>query len=217
MSASLQEWIEAALTVADSNGMSDDEVIPTWPADVADHYPDLTVGALRRWQAGRAEHEVLELLRGYLPEIKSVLRSHRYCGDQYPTSGWPEVSSLLAKLQRMPREAKQGSSSEQDIECREFAKLYRFVDLGQVLATLDTSGDEKADALITFQFWPGVEGLGVCSTYLGFIDDESEGAADKAEKVFSDLTPEMAERIVGETARKIRESWGGAEDAFTVE
>lgn len=57
MSASLQEWIEAALIVADSNGMSDDEVIPTWPDFRVERFPDrylqLTVGALREWRASR--------------------------------------------------------------------------------------------------------------------------------------------------------------------
>lgn len=53
--SNLQEWIEAALIVADGEDMPDSEVIPTWPADVASHYPTLTVGALREWQAARAQ------------------------------------------------------------------------------------------------------------------------------------------------------------------
>ena len=101
---------------------------------------------------------------------------------------------------------------DEAFECREFAKLYRFAGLGQVLVVLDTSGGEKADALVTFQFWPGVEGLGLCSTYLGFMDGESGAAADKAEKFFADLTAEAAERIAGETAQKIRDDWSLAED-----
>lgn len=93
------------------------------------------------------------------------------------------------------------------IKCREFAKLYRIAGLGQVLVVLDTSGDEKADALITFQFWPGVEGLGVCSTYLGFFDGENGDAVDKAEQAFSEVTAEKAGRIAGEATQKIREIW----------
>ena len=44
---SLQEWIEAALIVANAEGMDDEQVIPTWPEDVAEKFPALTVGALR--------------------------------------------------------------------------------------------------------------------------------------------------------------------------
>lgn len=64
----LQEWIEAALIVADSNGMDDAQVIPTWPADVADNFPALTVGALREWHAAqpqnseRCPHAALEVM-----------------------------------------------------------------------------------------------------------------------------------------------------------
>lgn len=60
----LQEWIEAALIVADSNGMDDAQVIPTWPADVADNFPALTVGALREWQAERTGGEPLGWIHG---------------------------------------------------------------------------------------------------------------------------------------------------------
>lgn len=94
------------------------------------------------------------------------------------------------------------------IECREFAKLYRIAGLGQVLVVLDTNGDEEVDALITFQFLPGAEGLGICSTRLGFIDDKNEDAADKAEQAFGEVTEEMAGRVVGYTAQKLREVWG---------
>jgi len=59
MNAPLEKWIEAALIVANAENMSDDEVIPTWPdfcvERFPDRYPQLTVGALRRWQAARAE------------------------------------------------------------------------------------------------------------------------------------------------------------------
>jgi hypothetical protein len=52
---SLQEWINAALRVADAEGMANEEVIPTWPVDCVERFPDrfpqLTVGALREWQA----------------------------------------------------------------------------------------------------------------------------------------------------------------------
>jgi hypothetical protein len=51
----LKKWTNAALLVADFEDMEDDEVIPTWPADCVKSFPDmfpqLTVGALREWQA----------------------------------------------------------------------------------------------------------------------------------------------------------------------
>lgn len=66
MSKPLQEWIDAALVVAGSNGMSDDEVIPTWPELIVEKYPDLypplTIGALREYRGsrGQAEGETLQ-------------------------------------------------------------------------------------------------------------------------------------------------------------
>jgi hypothetical protein len=57
--SNLQEWINAALLVAEAEGMANSEVIPTWPADCVDRFPDrfpqLTVGALREWQAASAQ------------------------------------------------------------------------------------------------------------------------------------------------------------------
>jgi hypothetical protein len=53
--SSLKKWISAALLVAEAEGMANEEVIPTWPADCVERFPDrfpqLTVGALREWQA----------------------------------------------------------------------------------------------------------------------------------------------------------------------
>jgi len=67
----LEKWIEAALTVADTTGMKDAEIIPTWPSDVAGFYPTLTIGALREWQAGRSQggdtssHKAWKVTGGY--------------------------------------------------------------------------------------------------------------------------------------------------------
>ena len=49
--STLREWVDAALTVADTEGMADGQIIPTWPSDVAGYYPTLTIGALRKWKA----------------------------------------------------------------------------------------------------------------------------------------------------------------------
>ncbi|MDC8456905.1 hypothetical protein [Marinobacter sp. DS40M6] len=51
----LEKWIEAALTVANTTGMKDSEIIPTWPSDVAGFYPTLTIGALRAWKGKHTE------------------------------------------------------------------------------------------------------------------------------------------------------------------
>jgi hypothetical protein len=52
--SNLQEWINAVLMAADAEGTANAEVIPTWPADCVERFPDrfpqLTVGALRDWQ-----------------------------------------------------------------------------------------------------------------------------------------------------------------------
>jgi hypothetical protein len=57
--SSLQVWINAALLVAEAEGMANAEVIPTWPADCVarfpDRFPQLTVGALREWQVTSAQ------------------------------------------------------------------------------------------------------------------------------------------------------------------
>lgn len=45
--SNLNDWMEAVITVAGSNGMSDEQVIDTWPKDVADQFPPLTVGMVR--------------------------------------------------------------------------------------------------------------------------------------------------------------------------
>lgn len=49
--STLREWVDAALTVADTEGMADGQIIPTWPSDATGFYPTLTIGALREWQA----------------------------------------------------------------------------------------------------------------------------------------------------------------------
>ncbi|EDM46246.1 hypothetical protein [Marinobacter algicola] len=61
----LQQWIDAALEVADSEDMSDDTVIPTWPKECVDtgRYPALTVGCLREWRdQPKPPHAGLEVM-----------------------------------------------------------------------------------------------------------------------------------------------------------
>ncbi|NIV38136.1 MAG: hypothetical protein GWN58_54590 [Anaerolineae bacterium] len=67
--ATLEEWMEAALTMAEVNGMSDDTVIPTWPSDVVErspgNHPELTVGALRQWQASQKAAALSQAQKDY--------------------------------------------------------------------------------------------------------------------------------------------------------
>lgn len=78
----LEKWIEAALTVADTTGMKDAEIIPTWPSDVAGFYPTLTIGALREWQAARSQGGEVEPVY----QLKSKLGG-----------GWDDVSKQQYK------------------------------------------------------------------------------------------------------------------------
>ena len=52
-----EKWVNAAVMVANAESMADEEVIPTWPVFCVERspelYPELTVGAVRAWQASR--------------------------------------------------------------------------------------------------------------------------------------------------------------------
>ena len=59
-----EKWAEAVLYVADSEGMRDDQEIDTWPRDVKDQYPALTIGAVRGWPASNALDAVASAAKG---------------------------------------------------------------------------------------------------------------------------------------------------------
>lgn len=71
---------------------------------------------------------------------------------------------------------------------KQFAKLFQFESVGQVLVMLD-SGDEGPE--IRFHFYP--KNLGVCAVTLGF---NGEAAWDNAEKAFTNVDAAHAEKIV---------------------
>lgn len=75
----------------------------------------------------------------------------------------------------------------------DFAKLFRFEGIGQVLVNLD-EGDDGPEVRIYFR----PEGLGICSTAFRFKEDENESEWDKAEKAFTLVDEEIAEGIVRE-------------------
>lgn len=99
MRKSLQDWVEAALVVADSNGMSGDEVIPTWPELIVEKYPDfypeLTIGALRDWQVGRAQiAEARAIVDQVVAELEAGFVRCERCGDQEDTATFDCMGDL---------------------------------------------------------------------------------------------------------------------------
>lgn len=100
---------------------------------------------------------------------------------------------------------------EESLGFREFAKLYRFAGIGQVLVMLDLNPDGEPDAEIRLYFDPGVDALGVCSSALGFTDMDEFDAAEKAEEAFKHITPEAAKAIAEKTISSIREMFDNCE------
>lgn len=108
MRKSLQDWVEAALVVADSSGMSGDEVIPTWPELIVEKYPDfypeLTIGALRDWQVGRAQiAEARAIVDQVVAELEAGFVRCERCGDQEDTATL-DCMSDLKRLQALLQE-----------------------------------------------------------------------------------------------------------------
>ncbi|MFJ2548567.1 hypothetical protein ACIOVF_19135 [Pseudomonas sp. NPDC087612] len=80
----------------------------------------------------------------------------------------------------------------------EFAKLFEFEDLGQVLVKLD-DGDDGAEVRIYFV----PKGLGVCSVAMTFKADGQADQLGKAEKAFTLVDREKAHALVTDTLRTI--------------
>jgi hypothetical protein len=80
----------------------------------------------------------------------------------------------------------------------DFAKLFTFDDLGQVLVKLD---DEDDGPEVRLYFKP--EGLGVCSTAFTFNKNADGTEWDKAEKAFALIDHNQAESIVREILKTI--------------
>lgn len=102
MRKSLQDWAEAALIVADSNGISDDEVIPTWPELIVEKYPDfypkLTIGALREWLIARTQvAEAKTIVDQVVAELEAGFVRCERCGDQEDTA----TLDCMSELKRM--------------------------------------------------------------------------------------------------------------------
>lgn len=75
----------------------------------------------------------------------------------------------------------------------DFAKLFQFEKIGQVLVKLD-DGDEGPEVRIYFQ----PENLGICSTAFNFKEDEKGTEWEKAESAFKMVDEKTAEGVVRE-------------------
>lgn len=86
----------------------------------------------------------------------------------------------------------------------DFAKLFQFEEIGQVLVKLD-DGDDGPEVRIYFQ----PENLGICSTAFNFEEDETGSEWDKAEKAFELVDEKTALGVVTELL-KVTPKFGGA-------
>lgn len=80
----------------------------------------------------------------------------------------------------------------------EFAKLFKFEDIGQVLVKLD-DGDDGPE--VRFYFMP--KGLGVCAVAMTFKADAEGDQWDKAERAFAMVDETKARDIVAEALKTI--------------
>ena len=73
----------------------------------------------------------------------------------------------------------------------DFAKLFKFDDIGQVLVKID---EEENGVEVRVYFQP--KGLGVCSTAFNFKPTADKDENDVAEEVFESIDEEKAYKIV---------------------
>lgn len=88
----------------------------------------------------------------------------------------------------------------------QFAKLFQYDDIGQVLVVIDQTEDaEKVGPEIRFSFT--APGLGICAVKMNFPDTE-EGW-DKAEEIFSLASEQTSYDVVKPTIDKLAEAMVG--------
>lgn len=88
---------------------------------------------------------------------------------------------------------------------KRFAMLAEDAEIGQVVV-MQQQGDDGPE--IDVYFWPGVDGMDVCSTRIGFSDD-AEGH-DKADRAFACFDEEAAVKMA-------RAAIAGIKDMFSEE
>lgn len=91
---------------------------------------------------------------------------------------------------------------------KDFAKLFRFNDIGQVLVVLDSSDDEtRSGPELRFSFMTGNEMLGITKLITSFTDDDK--GWDDAEKAFAkidvDAIRKMIDPVIAQVAGMFKE------------
>lgn len=107
----------------------------------------------------------------------------------------------------------QKTELEESFECQEFAKLYRFAGIGQVVVMLQLDDDQNPE--VRFYFDPKVEGLALSSGSISW-DNEAhpwEKRKEVARSFFEKVGPEMAEGFVAKLVEEIGNVFSDQEGA----
>lgn len=122
-----KRWTDAALYMADANGMADDTVIPTWPSgrpgdEAMEEYPQLTIGAVRGAVAALSHAE----RREFQTEQDLI----NFLDGLYETAG-PDSSALTGQKWAPAQRAIEGIRSHAEGEaqpaamvCNDLRQLY---------------------------------------------------------------------------------------------
>ncbi|EOH9027157.1 hypothetical protein [Pseudomonas aeruginosa] len=86
---------------------------------------------------------------------------------------------------------------------KQFAKLFEFEDLGQVLVMLDR-GDDGPEVRLYFK----PDGLGVCSVACSSFPGGEDEQWDHAEKGFATVDSEGAHKLVAEAMKVVPDRLG---------
>lgn len=86
---------------------------------------------------------------------------------------------------------------------KQFAKLFEFEDLGQVLVMLDR-GDDGPEVRLYFK----PDGLGVCSVACSNFPGDEDEQWDHAEKEFTTVNSQGVHEIVAEAMKVVPASLG---------
>lgn len=89
----------------------------------------------------------------------------------------------------------------------QFAKLFEFKDIGQVLVTME-SGDESPELRVQFQ----PKGLGVCTIKSSFEGDDEDAQWDAVEKAFGMMDANRAYSMVKPNIEKFSGMFSGQVD-----
>lgn len=153
----MQEWIEAALIVADGEDMPDSEVIPTWPADVASHYPALTVGALREWQAARAQGVTAPMTRIAEKKLEQMGATVQGVLAKNESGAWVAVSEAGRVMWLDNFEGQAATNREDALDCALSGQSYHERLIDSVCAELNAMAFDLKAAHTVNGDWPARE------------------------------------------------------------